>query len=155
MKFCRYICKLAPAKRTRTLIAGVLKRLYVYCLPFLLSLFSIINGIYSLKQYYSAFPYICTSSTGNSIAVIVALLILTPSMCKWYKTSCYILIANRCFEILYYWLYFNTDINVFDELSIPYAMIIFGTASFIVWFFSTSFKKTCKLIHQSYRHGRR
>lgn len=141
----------ASASRKRKWFAGAFKRLLVYFAPFVFAIASITNGILYLIKYEGFYYYASGCINGSSLYTLAVILVLTKSMCKWYKTACVILMINRLFEIVYYYLFFNYEYEVISKTDFVYATLLFGTAAFIAWFLSKTFKKTCSLISRPYK----
>lgn len=138
-----------------SLAFGAFERILVYFAPFVFSIASVVHGILYLLKYNGIYYYLSSCINGSSLYTISVILILTKSMCKWYKAACFILIANRLFEILYYYTYFKCSETIVTQTNFLYASIIFGTCSFVAWFISDSIRKTYALINRVCKRVRR
>lgn len=70
--------------------------------PFICAIISTIHGVLLVNKVQTSFYFIAQELTGNSILLLLYVLVHSKRMCKWYKLSIYSLLAIHVLNLAYY-----------------------------------------------------
>lgn len=118
--------------------------------PFIISVIDVIDGVLLYLEHYKGitvdarFYSLISHSTGSSILVLLYIIVSSTHMCKYYKTSCWMIVFMHTLTILYIY----TNITLLFYLL---GVWIFSGISLVCWTISVLGHKTYKTIHQSYK----
>lgn len=115
--------------------------------PFIVSIVDIIGGVllYLRCEGYSITPIyreVLSHFSGSSLLLILYVIVSSPHMCKYYKTSCWLLLTFHVMSLLYIF----TDITTLFYIYITWVIMV---ASLVCWTISILSCKIYKTINQS------
>lgn len=129
----------------------MLKTVIKMLTPFIISIIDIIDGVLLyLETMYNIvidnrFYSFLSNTTGSSLLLMSYVIVTSTHMCKYYKTSCWMIVIMHILSIIYIYT---------DMTSLLYALgvWVFSGISLVCWTISILGHKTCKTIHQSCKH---
>ena len=116
--------------------------------PFIIIVSDFINGVllynqYIAKEYVDETWYTLLShTTGSSVLTISYIIVRSNHLCKYYKSSCAILLFMHIFSIVYVY----TPISLIEYI---YAMWVLCGISFVLLTIAILGRNTYKTIHQA------
>lgn len=114
--------------------------------PFICAIISTIHGVLLVNKVQTSFYFIAQELTGNSILLLLYVLVHSKRMCKWYKLSIYSLLAIHVLNFAYH-------IKLIDVPVLLKLGICVNITSILFWLMFRITYKTAKVIHSACEHS--
>lgn len=114
--------------------------------PFICAIISTIHGVLLVNKVQTSFYFIAQELTGNSILLLLYVLVHSKRMCKWYKLSIYSLLAIHVLNFAYH-------IKLIDVPVLLKLGICVNITSILFWLMFRITYKTAKVIHSACKHS--
>lgn len=115
--------------------------------PFILAFTAFIHGVLLLLKVKTVLYYLFNCVTGNSLLLMLFVLVHSKRMCKWYKLSIYLLMMIHINNALTY-------IGVLSRTNCLYVTLFITAGAMIFWLMFITTKNITKTIHSACKHSK-
>lgn len=114
--------------------------------PFICAIISTIHGVLLINKVHTSFYFIAQELTGNSILLLLFVLVHSKRMCKCYKLSIYSILFIHVLNFAFY-------IDIIEKPTLLKLGICFNVTSILFWLISIKIHRTVSKIIRFCKHS--